>query len=74
MKSIQEALKRNDFPRLRFGVGNNFSKGKQAEYVLSNFSDLELSLLKERIEAAIAMIKSFLAIGIEQTMSNLNGK
>ena len=74
LKSIQDALKRNDFPRLRFGIGNNFSKGKQAEYVLSNFSDLELSLLKERIEAAIAMIKSFLAIGIEQTMSNLNGK
>ena len=64
----------NNFPRLRFGVGNNFARGKQAEFVLSNFASTDIEKLEERIELAIMMVYGFVTIGIDQTMSEFNGK
>ena len=64
----------NNFPRLRFGVGNNFARGKQAEFVLSNFATTDSEKLEERIELAIMMVYGFVTIGIDQTMSEFNGK
>lgn len=64
----------NNFPRLRFGVGNNFDRGKQAEFVLSNFTSTDNEKLEERIELAIKMIYGFVATGVDQTMSDFNGK
>ena len=74
LKSINEILGTNDYARLRFGVGNNFSKGKQADYVLSSFSQEEESELSVRIDTAIEMITSFGSIGLERTMSAFNNK
>jgi PTH1 family peptidyl-tRNA hydrolase len=72
--SIQEALNTEVYARLRFGVGSEFSKGRQADYVLSNFSKEELEQLPERMDKAIEGIFSFTAVGLERTMNIVNTK
>lgn len=74
LTSIIEHLGTNEFPRLRFGVGNEFSKGKQVDHVLGQWSKEESTALQPRIEMAIEMIKSFGAIGIQRTMTSFNNK
>ena len=71
---IISALGTNDFPRLRFGIGSEFSKGKQVDYVLGKWNTDEQKVLTERIDMAIQMIKSFISIGIDRTMSDFNNK
>ena len=71
---IQEILGSTSYPRLRFGIGNNFLRGGQADYVLSSFSNEDCKTIDERIEMAIKMVQSFTTSGIERTMSDLNGK
>ena len=73
LKSISNYLGDN-YSRLRFGVGNDFRRGGQSEYVLSKFSTNEEFILGERINLAINMIKSFSTIGVDLTMSEFNGK
>lgn len=74
LKDIQEKLNSASYPRLRFGVGNSFSKGRQIDYVLGEWSDEEQAQLNDRIGVAKEFIKSFVSIGLAQTMSNLNNK
>jgi PTH1 family peptidyl-tRNA hydrolase len=74
LKDINAVLGHNNYARLRFGVGNDFSKGRQAEYVLSNWNTEQESLLDERLDQAKKMCLSFGSIGLAQTMSNYNGK
>jgi PTH1 family peptidyl-tRNA hydrolase len=74
LKDINSVLGNNNFARLRFGVGNDFSRGKQVDFVLSNFTDLDNQSIDERIGLAIMMIQGFVTIGIDQTMSEFNGK
>lgn len=74
LKDIEVFLSKYDFPRLRFGVGNNFSKGKQAEYVLDKFLDEDFKTMDTRLDTAVEMIKGFVTKGIDQTMSEFNGK
>ena len=69
LKNIEQTLGGTDYSRLRFGVGNEFSKGKQIDYVLSNFDSNELPLLTDRIDKACEMILSFCSIGIQRTMN-----
>lgn len=64
----------NEFPRLRFGIGSEFSKGRQVDYVLGKWNSDEQKVLSERIDLAIQMIKSFISIGIDRTMSDFNNK
>lgn len=71
---IIETLNTENFNRLRFGVGNNFSKGAQADYVLSPWSDQEQLLLPERINKVTQAVKNFATIGIERTMNFFNTK
>jgi peptidyl-tRNA hydrolase, PTH1 family len=72
LKNIEATLGGQDYPRLRFGIGDNYSKGHQVEYVLNNFSREEMALLPERMDKSIEMIRSFAAIGIERTMNFFN--
>lgn len=72
LKNIQEVLGSENYPRLRFGVGNNFQKGRQVDYVLGKWTDDELKILSEKIPYAIETIKSFVSIGIDKTMSLFN--
>jgi len=72
LKSIEQLLGGQDYPRLRFGVGDNFHKGQQADYVLSNFSKTEFQELPALIDKACEMILSVTTQGIERTMSQFN--
>jgi len=74
LRSISEILGRNDFARLRFGIGDDFPKGFQVDYVLSAWTDDEKKQLPGRIEVCIEIIKSFATIGIERTMNLYNKK
>jgi PTH1 family peptidyl-tRNA hydrolase len=74
LKDIQATLNTTDYARLRFGVGNNFSKGRQADYVLGQWTKEEFLSLPERILVATEFIKSFATQGLELTMTNWNGK
>ncbi|MEM7374794.1 MAG: aminoacyl-tRNA hydrolase [Bacteroidota bacterium] len=74
LKDIQDMLGTTDYPRLRFGVGNNFSKGQQVKYVLAPFTEDEFIQLHERIDIAVDGILSFATIGIDRTMTQLNRK
>ena len=74
LKNIQEALATSDYARLRFGVGNEYLKGKQIDYVLGKWSSDEHKLLEPRIKLAMEMIQGFVTIGLQRTMSAYNNK
>lgn len=73
LKHIQGLIGQN-YPRLRFGIGNDFPRGAQIDFVLDDFSDEEKSVLNERIDAAVEIIKSFCLAGINITMNQYNNK
>ncbi|TKB98757.1 aminoacyl-tRNA hydrolase [Pedobacter cryophilus] len=72
LKSIEGMLDSNEYARLRFGIGDNYPKGRQVDYVLSGFDADELPALPALIDKSIEMIKSFATIGVELTMTNFN--
>lgn len=72
LKNIQELLGTNQYSRLKFGISNNFPKGKQVEYVLQKFTDEEHIILKPAIEKSTKMIFGFSTIGMQKTMSQFN--
>lgn len=72
LKNIEEILGGQDYTRLRFGIGNEYGKGQQVDYVLSNFSQDEFKKLPEIIKKANEMTLSFCTIGPERTMSLFN--
>lgn len=74
LKDIEHVLKTQQYARLRFGVGADFSKGKQVDYVLGEWNKEEKETLQERIEIATEFIKSFVSIGLNMTMTNWNNK
>ncbi|MGM0619843.1 MAG: aminoacyl-tRNA hydrolase [Bacteroidota bacterium] len=74
LKNISDVLGTNNYPRLRFGVGDDFHKGFQVDYVLSDWSREEQKELPEKIDSSIEIIKSFGTIGIERTMNFFNKK
>jgi PTH1 family peptidyl-tRNA hydrolase len=73
LKDIQNTLETTTYNRLRFGVGADFGKGRQIDYVLGEWSDVEEKALKERFERAIALIQSFVLAGVKNTMNEFNG-
>ena len=73
LKSIQETLGTDAYPRLRIGIGNSFSKGKQVNYVLGKWSEDEKAELPRILEKASEVIKTFVTIGPERAM-NVTGK
>jgi PTH1 family peptidyl-tRNA hydrolase len=74
LKDIQAVLNTQEYARLRFGVGNDFSQGRQSDYVLGEWNSEEQQTLAERIGVAQEFIKSFVTIGIGLTMTNWNNK
>lgn len=74
LKNIQEVLATSDYARLRFGVGNEFQKGRQVDYVLGKWNAEEEKLLIPRIGMAIEMIQAFATIGLQRAMSAYNNK
>jgi peptidyl-tRNA hydrolase, PTH1 family len=74
LKDIQTVLGTNVYARLRFGIGCEFSKGKQVDYVLGKWSKEELNGLTSRVEQACEIIKSFATAGLQNTMNQYNNK
>jgi peptidyl-tRNA hydrolase, PTH1 family len=72
LKHIQETLNTNQYPRLRFGIGNEFHKGHQVNYVLGHWSEEELKTLAERIKKAADAVKAFSFIGLARCMNEFN--
>lgn len=72
LRNIQEVLNTNAYPRLRFGIGNDFPRGRQVEFVLGRWTPEELPYVKDKILKSIEVIESFATIGIERTMNNFN--
>ena len=69
LKNIEELTGGQDYPRLRVGIGSNFSKGQQVDYVLSRFSAEEFDALPEVMDRAIDAIFAFATIGLERAMN-----
>jgi peptidyl-tRNA hydrolase, PTH1 family len=74
LKSIEEELQTVDYPKLRFGIGNDFAKGRQVDFVLGKWTEEELPLVKLKIQASVEAIETFIFTGIERTMTDLNKK
>lgn len=72
LSSIIEKMQTDSFARLRFGVGNNFSRGRQADYVLSPFDSDEEEVIAKGIETAHAAVLCFIREGIVQSMNRYN--
>jgi PTH1 family peptidyl-tRNA hydrolase len=72
LTNIEQVLATSEYTRLRFGIGNDFAKGKQADYVLTNFSQTQLDTILEPIDKACEMILSFVSIGVDKTMTQFN--
>lgn len=72
LKSLKESLQTDSYPRLRFGIGNDFPKGGQVQFVLGKWKPQELPVVKEKIMRSIEVIESFATQGIEKTMSLFN--
>lgn len=72
LKNIEELTGGQDFPRLRMGIGDDFPKGRQVDYVLGRFTQAEFDELPIMMDKAIDMILGFCTIGISQTMTQFN--
>lgn len=74
LKDIQATLNSPNYPRLRFGISNEFNKGAQVNYVLGKWNDEELKTLSERIKVAADAVKAFAFIGLQRCMNEFNNK
>ncbi len=72
LASIIDILGHNNFARLRFGIGNEYPKGFQSQYVLGKWEKEELEVVKPQVEKACEMILSFGTIGVDRTMNLFN--
>ena len=72
LRNIQEILGDSNYARLRFGVGDDFGKGKQIDYVLGNFKGEQFEQLPEHLNRASEMILSFCLQGLDKTMNLFN--
>jgi peptidyl-tRNA hydrolase, PTH1 family len=72
LKSIQESLGTTAYPRLRFGIGNNYPKGMQSDFVLGKWNREEEPLVKRKIELCVEAIEGFSTIGLANVMNKFN--
>lgn len=74
LKNIQELLGTQEYSRLRFGIGNDYPRGGQIDYVLGQFPTEELAIMPEKLKQSVEIIKSFCLAGIQITMNQFNNK
>lgn len=74
LKSIQESLGTKEYPRLRFGIGNDYPRGHQSDYVLGKWRREEEALVKLKIEKAVEAIGIFATHGLAAAMNEVNNK
>jgi len=73
LQNIQDLLGNAVYPRLRFGIGDKFSKGRQVDFVLGEWDETERKIVDKRIKKATDAIVSFGTAGINNTMNGYNG-
>ena len=74
LKDIQEKLQTQQYARFRFGIGGDYSKGRQVDFVLGEWTKEETSQLIEKLPLAVKIITSFGTAGLANTMNTFNGK
>lgn len=74
LKDIQNMLQTNQYNRFRFGVGADFGKGKQVDYVLGEWNEEENKAMPDRLKVATDLVRSFIFAGVKNTMNQFNGK
>ena len=74
LKHIAATIGTQNYARLRFGIGNDFPKGGQVDFVLGHFNEADMRLMPERLEMAAEIIKSFCLAGLNITMNQFNNK
>ena len=72
LKSLQEILGTTEYPKLRFGIGNNYPKGRQVDFVLAKWTKDEEPIVKLKIEKCVEVIEAFATIGLTDTMNKFN--
>ena len=73
LRDIQTVLGSTAYARFRFGIGSEFSRGKQVDYVLGTWNEDEAAALPERLDRGAALVKSFVLAGPKLTMNTFNG-
>lgn len=74
LSSIIECLQNERFPRLRFGIGSDYPRGRQADFVLGHWTSEEAKQLPELVSRSVEIVKSFAGMGIQPTMNQYNNK
>ena len=74
LKHIASVLGTQKYARLRFGIGNDFPRGGQVDYVLGEFGDEDLKKMDERLQVAGEAVKTFCLAGINIAMNQFNNK
>lgn len=74
LANIIEALGTNVFARLRFGLGDDYPKGRQIDFVLGQWKASEQPVVDQKLDTAVEIIKSFVTQGLEPTMNQFNNK
>ena len=74
LKNIAQMLGSQAYPRLRFGIGNDFARGQQIEYVLGHFTPEQQKEMPARFDVAIEAIKTFCLAGLQTAMCNYNNQ
>jgi PTH1 family peptidyl-tRNA hydrolase len=72
LKDIQNILGTDIYPKLRFGIGSNYPRGMQADFVLSKWLNVELPTVQLKIKKCLEIIESIALVGIEKTMNEVN--
>lgn len=72
LKSINESLNTNDYARLRFGIGNDFPKGHQADYVLEAWTQEQMPIIEQKTKTAVEAVTQFIAAGPVFAMNQFN--
>ncbi len=74
LKSISEVLGSDEYPRLRFGIGNNYPRGKQADFVLGRWTDNEWPLVRLKAAKAVEALETYVVQGLVAAMNEVNNK
>ena len=74
LKSVESMMQSSTYPRLRIGIGHDFHRGGQVDYVLGKWTDEQVTAITVMKEEACKVLKSFVAIGLDRAMTLHNRK
>lgn len=72
LKDIHMILGTDAYPKLRFGIGNNYPKGRQVDFVLGKWQETEMPVVNQKIDACVELIEQFVLTGIDTAMNQYN--